>query len=342
MAALDQRALRGRAADVEREHVRLPDQPAELGGAPEPARGARLDHRDRDLLRLVDGVHAGVRLQNVELPREAGLAHTVGEAREVPLGNRLHVGREHSGARALVLAPLAGDRVRGDDGDLRPQLADALEHRLLMARVGVGVEQADGDRLDALGLEVLDDRRNAAQVERRALAAVVREPARHLAPQVARHERRRLHVVEVEVVGAIAARDLERVAEALSGDQRRLHALALGDRVDDERGAVREEADVSARDAALRDHVEDAALEVGRRRSGLRGQDLLPAGLGVGRERHEVGERPTDVRRHAEGAHGAFLPDSCAAPETALLCRQPPDCPAGSPCLPSCCAERSP
>ena len=41
LAALDQRALRGRAADVEREHVRLADQAAELGSAPEAARRAR-------------------------------------------------------------------------------------------------------------------------------------------------------------------------------------------------------------------------------------------------------------------------------------------------------------
>ena len=270
------------------------------------------------------------------------LAHAVGEARQVPLGDRLDVGREHGGARALVLAPLAGDLVRRDDRDLRPQLAHALEHRLLVARVGVGVEQADRDRLDALGLEVVDDRRAAPlRSSGCALAAVVREPARHLAPQVARHERRRLHVVEVEVVGPVAARDLERVAEALGRDQRRLDALALGDRVDHERRAVREEADrPSLGDAALRDHVEHAALEVGRRRVGLRGQDLLPAGLGVGREGDEVGERPADVRRHAEGAHAALsyqiLRGGRGGPSSAA------DCPAGSPCLPRAARERSP
>ena len=40
------------------------------------------------------------------------------------------------------------------------------EHRLLVRRVGVGVEQADRDRLDALGAEAVDDLRQPVQVER--------------------------------------------------------------------------------------------------------------------------------------------------------------------------------
>ena len=111
--------------------------------------------------------------------------------------------------------------MRGDDRDLGPELADAREHRLLVARIGVGVQQADRDRLDAVGPEVVDDRREPGEIERLALPAVMREAAGHLAAQVARHERRRLLVVEVEEVGAVAARDLERVAEARRRDQRR-------------------------------------------------------------------------------------------------------------------------
>ena len=85
--------------------------------------------------------------------------HPLGEAGQVALGDRLDVGREHGRAGALVLAPLASDLVRRDGGYLRPLLAHAREHRLLVARVGVGVEQADRDRLDAVGAEVVDDRR---------------------------------------------------------------------------------------------------------------------------------------------------------------------------------------
>ena len=78
------------------------------------------------------------------------------------------------------------------------------------------MQEADRDRLDSLAAEVLDDRRQAGEVEGLSLAAVVSEAAGHLAAQVPRDERRRLDVVEVEVVGAVPACDLERVAEARS------------------------------------------------------------------------------------------------------------------------------
>jgi hypothetical protein len=139
-------------------------------------------------------------------------------------------------------------------------------------------------------------------VERPALAPVLREPSRDLAPQPPRHERRGLLVVEVEEVGAVPARDLEHVAEPLRRDQRCLHALPLGERVDHDRRPVREDGDVPCRDARFCKHVEDASLEVGRRRIGLAGDDLLVAGRGVREEVDEVGERSADVRRRPDRA----------------------------------------
>ena len=73
---------------------------------------------------------------------------------------------------ALVFAPLAGDLVRGDDRDLRPQLPHLGEHRLLVARVGVGMQEADRDRLDALRPKIVEDRRQAGEIERLPLLAV--------------------------------------------------------------------------------------------------------------------------------------------------------------------------
>ena len=99
--------------------------------------------------------------------------------------------------------------MRRDDGNLRPELADPLEDSLLVSRVGVCIEQADGDRLDALLAEVVDDRGQADEVERAPHDASVRDPLGYLAPEVARHERGRLLVVEIEVVGPVATGDLD-------------------------------------------------------------------------------------------------------------------------------------
>ena len=126
---------------------------------------------------------------------------------------------------------------------------------------------------------------------------VLCQPPRDLAPEIAGHERRRLLVVEVEVVRTVPARDLERVAEALGRDQPGLDALPLRQRVDHERRAMGEERDLAESDAALRHHVHHALLEVRRRRVCLRRHDLLDAGLGVRGEVHEVRERAADVGR---------------------------------------------
>ena len=73
-----------------------------------------------------------------------------------------------------------------------------------------------------------------------------------------------------------------------------------------QRRPVGEEADVRDRDPALREHVQHAALEVGGRRVGLGGEDLLPPGLRVGRERHEIGEGAADVGGGAQrSAHAS-------------------------------------
>src|SRR5262249_42857764 len=121
-----------------------------------------------------------------------------------------------------------------------------------------------------------------------------------LAPEMPRHERRRLHVVEVEEVGAIAARDLERVAEALGRDQARLHALALGERVDHECRAVRKEGDLRERYPALAQHVDHTLLEVRRCRVRLRRDDLLDPRVRIGREVDEGGEGAAALGRRAD------------------------------------------
>ncbi len=60
VAALDQRAFRRRAADIERQHIRLADDAAELGSAPEAGSRTGLDHRDRGLLDRLERIDAAV------------------------------------------------------------------------------------------------------------------------------------------------------------------------------------------------------------------------------------------------------------------------------------------
>jgi hypothetical protein len=300
LAVLDQRALRRRAADVERNDVLLADQLAELGCAPESGGRAGLHHRDRDLRHRLQRVDAAIRLHDVRAPYEAAFLQPIVQSRQVAFGRRLHIGRQHRRVRALVFAPFPRDLVRGDDRDLRPQFLHLGERRLLVAGVSVRMQEADGDGLHAIPTEIVEDRGQPGEVERLHLDALIRDAAGQLAPQIARHERLRLLVVEVEEIRPVASGDFQRIAKTLRGDQPDLDALAFGQRVDDHGGAVRQEIDRLGIDAALFQHVEHTRLEVRRRRVGFGRDHPLLAGAMIGLEADQVGEGAADVGRHAD------------------------------------------
>ena len=135
---------------------------------------------------------------------------------------------------------------------------------------------------------------------------------RELAAQVPGDEGWRLPVVQVEEIGPVAARDFERVAEAVGGDEPDPRALALGQGVDDDRRAVREKVDGSGVDSSLLHDIQHALLEAGRSRVGLGGAEHGLAGGLVDRERDEIGERAPDVGRDTDGTggHGRALRDA--------------------------------
>ena len=133
------------------------------------------------------------------------------------------------------------------------------------------------------------------------LLPVVIDAAGQLAAQVARHEGFGLLIVQVEEVGPVAARDLQRVAKPLRRDEADPDAGALGQRVDDHRRAVGEEAHRVRRDARLRHDVEHAFLVACGGGVGLRAADDGLAGVAVGLENQEIGEGSADVGRDADG-----------------------------------------
>src|SRR5439155_1901767 len=126
----------------------------------------------------------------------------------------LDVGVGAGGAGPLVLADLRGDLGRDADGDLRAfALEDSLRQTLVL-RVAVGVHEADGDRLDAVGRQLRGYRAQLGLVERQGDLPLGVDPLADLAPQRPAHERaRRLELQIVEVVADLPAH-LERVAKA--------------------------------------------------------------------------------------------------------------------------------
>ena len=114
----------------------------------------------------------------------------------------------------------------------------------------------------------------------------------------ARHQRLGLLDEDVVLLEAVLLRHLDRIAEALGGDQRGLRALALDDGVGGERRAVHDQADLAGLDLAELQRpqhaVEHAVL--GR---GL-GRQHLGREARVGRLQHDVGEGSADVDREAD------------------------------------------
>ena len=130
------------------------------------------------------------------------------------------------------------------------ELEEAIARGALVLGVGVGVQEADGDRLDALRAAGVGDGVELGELEWNEDVAVAVDTLAHLEAQPPRHERLGLAADEVVHVGPVPAADLEHVAEAARGDERGQGTGALGQRVDDDRRAVDEVLDVLERDIA--------------------------------------------------------------------------------------------
>ena len=236
---------------------------------------------------------AAARGHQVDRPRVAQLREGALQAVQIARHERPHVGVGDGGGGALVLAGLRADGRRQADADGRVQLGQDGADALLVHRVGVGVDQRHGDRLDALVGDAFGDLAHGLLVERPANGAMHVEALGHREAQLARHQGRRLDDVDVVLVEAALVGDLDHVAEAVGGDQGGLGAFALDDGVGGERGAVHEQADVRERQAGGRERAL-RAVDDGLLRRTRRGQNLADeAALAV--EENDVGKCSADV-----------------------------------------------
>ena len=181
----------------------------------------------------------------------------------------------------------------------------------LVRRIGVAVQEADGDALDALRLQGVGKRRHRGLVERQPHAALGVDALGHGEAERARHQRLGLLDEDVVLLEAVLLRHLDRIAEALGGDQCGLRALALDDGVGGEGRAVHDQADLAGLDLGKLQRAQHAVEHavLGR---GLGGQHLGRKAR-LGRLQHDVGEGPADIDRKADGfrrngrRHGVLL-----------------------------------
>ena len=303
LAVVDEADLGGGAAHVEGEHAGGAGGARVVRGGRGAAGRSGLHQPDRDLARRLDGAGAAAREHQQELAGEALGAQLLAQRAEVALHHAEDVGVGDRGGGALVLADLARDHGRQRHAQPGRALPQPSRHRLLVGGIAVGVEQRDGDGLDARRPQALDDGVHLGRGERRALAAVGQHPRAEAQAQAGRHQRLRL--LEGEVVGVVAglAPDLEGVLVAGGGDEPGRRALALDERVGDERGAVDDVAHLARAHARP---GQGTARPVHHRGRGVLGgrEDLLhDGGRAAGVEEHDVGEGPADVHGQMPVAH---------------------------------------
>jgi hypothetical protein len=155
------------------------------------------------------------------------------------------------------------------------------------------VQEADGDRLDLLALELRRDAAHGRLVERQQHRAIGSDALRHAEAQITRHQRLGPLHVDVVLLEAVLPGDLQRIAEPLGGEQGGARALALDQRIGGERRAVNHKRHIGRCALGFGQHGAHARQHGAFGRIG-RGQQLDGVGA-LGRLEHEVGEGAADI-----------------------------------------------
>ena len=135
-------------------------------------------------------------------PRKPRARQLALEVRQIAVHQRLHIGVGAGGDRARIFAQLR-DHVGGERDEQVGEFAlDQRAHRLLVRRIGIGVQEADRDRLDAVIDEPAHRGAHLVRIERRDHAPVAIDPLADLQPVAPRHQR--LGEAQEQVVDVVA------------------------------------------------------------------------------------------------------------------------------------------
>ena len=197
--------------------------------------------------------HAARRMHDVQ----ARAFHLALQAVEVAGGDRHDRGVEHGRRGALELARLGIHFVR--QRDERQRRRQCLADRALMRRIGIGMEERDGDAFHAGRLDAGHRVGNRGVVGRQHGRAGMIDTLGQADAPIRRHLRgaARRQVEAIEVLASAAA-DIEHVLEAARRHQRHRIDPILDDGVGDQGGAVDEIVDFLGREAGGGEGGQDA------------------------------------------------------------------------------------
>ena len=261
-----------------------------VSGGDDAGRRPRHDRLHRLLAGDAGSHHAAVALHHQQLGFDRAGLEPAGDALEIAGHDRLDVAVERRGAAALELPHLAQDVGAQRDVDIGPHLTGDRACPPLVVGIEVGVDEVDDQRLGAGRARRLDRLTHLVFVERGHHRAGGVDPLRHLEAALARHDG--LEAAEhAPRVGPGAPAELERIAEALGGDEGAAHALALQHGVGADRGAVDDRLEAGRRLAERGEACHEAVGLVRRRRRHLGDAH----GCGGGIDQEQVGKGAADI-----------------------------------------------
>ena len=185
-------------------------------------------------------------------------------------------------------------RMRCDADTGTPRRCAAFGNGGLVRRVGVGVQQADGQRLRAGAPHLLDDPVDFGRRQGLQHLAVVGQAFGDPEPQAPRHQRRQLLDERVVQVRARLAPDFQNVLETPRGHQRRARALAFQQRIGRHRGAVHQLGTIEVR-AQVRQPPQNRARRI------FGGRQNLVDDRGAVVDANEIAERAAGVHTDMKG-----------------------------------------
>ena len=324
-ALLDQPGLGRGAAHVEGQEIGPAELGAQIAGGDDPGGGTGLDHEHGPFRPRREGVDAAAALHEEEGGGHALLPQARLDALQVASHHGPDAGVDYGGAGAEVLAEVRGDLGGKGNGVGGEDLPQDLPHSLLVRRVEVGMEEADGYRLHPLRLQLAGDPAHCGLVQRLHHPAAPVEALGNAAAPVARNQGGRLAEVDVVEGGADLALDLQHVAEPGGGDEAGGCELALDDGVGGHGGGVHHVAQAGGVHPGLGEDAGGGAQEASGGIVGG-GRDLGDAHLAAGLvDQYGVGECPADVDPQAVGP-------PCARRGAQTV--NPPPPPSSAPALP--------
>ncbi len=205
----------------------MAQEPRSVPAARDAAGGARQYRAGGQTNRISDARDAAVRLHDEHLAPVPCRLEPLFEAAEVNGQRWADVGIDHRGAEALVLLDLGQHLGRQRHVDTGQETLEGAARRLLVARIGVGVEIADGDRADPHALEPRDGTLERAAIERRGDLAVEAHALLHAKPAAAGGEGDRRRHAQVVAVVLESLAHLDDVAVALRGSRSALVATVV-------------------------------------------------------------------------------------------------------------------